>query len=310
MTLRSVHEKCHFQQGSILGPLLFSIYICDMLFETPANIDFAGYAEDNTPYTHSLNIENVLDNLQWTLEKKFHWRNHLVAKEGKWHLLISSKRPVDIHIPNTEILNEEKVKLLGVNLESRLSFDFYLNTLFEKGSKKYHALARVRITWIKKTTYSHKWLHNISVFLLSPLIWMSQIRTMNNIINKTHGEALRRVYKNETNLSLVHLLKKSKSVSIHQRNLQALATEIYKVRIDLVPEIMKKIFTLYENHTIWKNDSALQRRRRCTVYVETKMTFCLTHKAFQCGLYHFQASKLFLRIVLSLSLLFFKKSYK
>ena len=65
---------------------------------------------------------------------------------------------------------------------------------------------------------------------------------MNNIINKTHGEALRRVYKNETNLSLVHLLKKSKSVSIHQRNLQALAAEIYKVRIDLVPEIMKKNF--------------------------------------------------------------------
>ena len=70
----------------------------------------------------------------------------MVAKEGKWHLLISSKRPVDIHIPNTEILNEEKLKLLGVNLEIRLSFDFYLNTLFEKGSKKYHALARLRIT--------------------------------------------------------------------------------------------------------------------------------------------------------------------
>ena len=36
-------------QVSILGPLLFNIYICDMFFETPENIDFAGYAEENTP---------------------------------------------------------------------------------------------------------------------------------------------------------------------------------------------------------------------------------------------------------------------
>ena len=39
-----------------------------MLFETPANIDFAGYA----PYTHSSNIENMLQNLQGALEKTIH----------------------------------------------------------------------------------------------------------------------------------------------------------------------------------------------------------------------------------------------
>ena len=51
-------------QGSILGPLLFNIYICDMFFETPENIDFAGYADDNTPYTYSSKIEHVLSSLQ------------------------------------------------------------------------------------------------------------------------------------------------------------------------------------------------------------------------------------------------------
>ena len=59
-------------QGSVLGPLLFNTYIFDMLFETPANIDFAGYADDNIPYTYFSNIKNVLDNLQGALEKMFH----------------------------------------------------------------------------------------------------------------------------------------------------------------------------------------------------------------------------------------------
>ena len=58
-------------QGSILGPLLFNIHICDMFFETPKDIDFAGYADDNTPYICSSNIDEVLENLQGKLEQPF-----------------------------------------------------------------------------------------------------------------------------------------------------------------------------------------------------------------------------------------------
>ena len=116
-----------------------------MFFETPAKIGFAGYTDGNTPHTYSSNIENVLDNLQGALEKMFHWfsTNHLVANAGKCYLLASSKTLVDINISNTEILSEARVKLLGVNLAGRLNFDFHVNALLRKASKKYHALARV-----------------------------------------------------------------------------------------------------------------------------------------------------------------------
>ena len=52
-------------QGSVLGSLLFNI----MFFWNTTNIDFAGYADDNTFYTYFSNIENVLDNLQGALKK-------------------------------------------------------------------------------------------------------------------------------------------------------------------------------------------------------------------------------------------------
>ena len=116
-----------------------------MFFETLENVDFAGYADDNTPYTYSSKIEDVLSNLQGASEKLFSWfsANHLVANAGKCHLLTSSNLPVDIRITNTKISNVERVKLLGVDIEGRLNFDYHVNTLLKKANKKYHALARV-----------------------------------------------------------------------------------------------------------------------------------------------------------------------
>ena len=149
-----------------------------MFFETPENIDFTGYADDNTPYTYSSKIEHVLSNLQGASEKLFSWfsANHLVANAGKCHLLTSSNLPVDIRITNTKISNVERVKLLGVNIEGRLNFDYHVKALLKKANKKDHALARV-------CNYmdSKKWRVLMKAFITSqfsycPLVWMFHSR--------------------------------------------------------------------------------------------------------------------------------------
>ena len=101
-----------------------------------------------TPYTYSSYIKNVLDNLQGALEKMLYWfsTNNLVANAGKCYLLTSSKSPVNVHISNTEILNEERVKLLGENLEGRLNFGFHVNRLLKKASKNTMLLQECTIT--------------------------------------------------------------------------------------------------------------------------------------------------------------------
>ena len=44
----------------------------------------------------------------------------------------------------------------------------------------------------------------------------------------------------------LHLLQKDNSVTIHQQNLQVLASEIFKAKNDLSPEIMKELYELKE----------------------------------------------------------------
>ena len=53
------------------------------------------------------------------------------------------------------------------------------------------------------------------------------------------------MYENK-NLSFSELLELDNTVTIHQRNLQVLATEIFKVKNNLSPEIMKQVFDFQE----------------------------------------------------------------
>ena len=81
-----------------------------------------------------------------------------------------------------------------------------------------------------------------SQFSYCPLIWMFHSRNLNNKINRIHERALRLVYQN--NLSFSELLNLDNSLTVQQKNLQGLVTEIYKIKNRIAPEIMKEIFEL------------------------------------------------------------------
>ena len=75
-------------------------------------------------------------------------------------------------------------------------------------------------------------------------------RGLNNKVNNLHERALKTVYRDKKS-SFETLLKHDKSVPIHVKNLQYLVTEIFKVKNDLCPEIMKEIFIFMKiQHTI------------------------------------------------------------
>ena len=58
-------------QGSILGPLPFHIYICDLFYDTD-DCGIASYDDDNTPCASSSNFDALLNKLEESTNNLFH----------------------------------------------------------------------------------------------------------------------------------------------------------------------------------------------------------------------------------------------
>ena len=80
-----------------------------------------------------------------------------------------------------------------------------------------------------------------SQFNYCPLIWMFHRRGANNKINHLYERLLQIVYKDIISY-FEDLLKKDRSCTIHQRNIQSLAIELFKVQGNLSKNIMYDIF--------------------------------------------------------------------
>ena len=198
----------------------------------------ANYADDTTPYSMETTIDTLLQNLYNATSVLIKWfkANYLKLNPDKCKLLVSKfDKDVSLIINEEVIECSESVKLLGVTIDNRLNFKEHISKLCKKVSSKLHALARVS-SYIDQD--KSRFIE--SQFSYCPLVWMFHSRTLNNRINKLHEMALRLVYK-ESKLTFEELLRKDNSFSIHHRNLQKLATEMYKVHNDLSPAIMLKI---------------------------------------------------------------------
>ena len=55
-------------QGSILGPLLFNIFLADLFFIL-SETDIANYADDNTPYTSSNDVNGLIKEFRRSFKK-------------------------------------------------------------------------------------------------------------------------------------------------------------------------------------------------------------------------------------------------
>ena len=217
------------------------------------------------------NIDNVIASLEEASNALFDWfkNNRLKSNPDKCHALVSTIKPLDIKIGDYKVGNSECEKLLGVKIDANLSFDIHISDLCKKASRKISALARVAPFM---SLGKRKLLMNAfftSQFSYCPLIWMCHSRGNNRKINMLHERCLRIVY-NDKQSSFTELLNKDSSVSIHTRNIQRLAIEMFKFYKGLSPPLMANIFKRKENHYILRNASDFSRPIVKSVYHGTE----------------------------------------
>ena len=230
-------------QGSVLGPLLFNIYLNDLFWFIEG--DVTNYADDTTPYECNASIVQLKLNLEKDANNALTWfeNNYMKLNTDKCKLIVAGRKDhkISIKVGNSEIFEQNEVELLGIETDNKLTFSKHLNNRIKKANSKLAAIIRYQhfLSLDQKKIALNSFVH--SQFSYAPLAWMFHSRDINNKINRVHKRALRLVY-NDHISCYKHLLRIDGGFTIHERNIQILMIEMFKSRNGLEPHLLQGIF--------------------------------------------------------------------
>ena len=205
---------CGLPQGSILGPKFFNISINDMFYEF-VNTDVCNVADDTTPFACDMNLENLIRNLESDVASVIDWfaANFMVLNADKCHFLLSKPKTAVqqkyIEVGGQVIWESSEETLLGVSVETNLTFQANIEKINKKASPKLSALIRLaRIMPFEKKKILMSSFIRVQ-FSFCPLLWMFCTRKLNDKMNSLHKRGLQAVYL-DYDSTFAELLEKDK----------------------------------------------------------------------------------------------------
>ena len=183
-------------QGSVLGPLLFNVFMNDLFFFIEI-CKLYNYADDNSLSTCSDSIDGVISNLRHDGELSIAWfkSNGMEANPRKFQLLLCSARGFETHSIEIDrdvcIESEKSVVALGVEIDSDLRFAGHIRNCTNKASRQLHALSRIAKFLDVKTkciVYNSFIRSNMSY---CPLVWHFCGLQSNDKLEKNTGTGIK-----------------------------------------------------------------------------------------------------------------------
>ena len=181
-------------QGSILGPLLFNVYLND-LFYLDIDSNLCNYADDNTLYQCDASLSELISKLETSARSVIQWfgYNYMKLNESKCKLLVTGNKEEVIiaSVGDVNVVESHKVKLLGICIDRELKFNENVNIKCNIAGKKLNALMRLGniLPFHRKRVLIKSFVE--SQFSYAPLLSLFHSREVNNKVNNLHYRALR-----------------------------------------------------------------------------------------------------------------------
>ena len=184
----------------------------------------------------------LLQSLSLSLQSHCYLKLLHCYNPDKRHSLLSKNDNFETNINENRISNTRFEKLLGVTFDNQLNFNHHISKICKTASNKLHALARVSHYMDEDKSRILFNLYFSSQFNYCPLIWMNHSKSINKKTNNLHERALKLIYCDHSS-NFQELLQRDNFVTIHQKNIQALAIMMHKVVNNIAPTIVSELFS-------------------------------------------------------------------
>ena len=276
-------------QGSILGPLLFNIFLNDLFYFIEKCILY-NFADDNSLADFSFNIEDLLNNLQHDSKICIEWftKNGMEANPTKFNFMILSDQPVgnvEISITeNVKIVSESIVKVLGVFIDSRLTFNEHVKHSCVKAARQVKALARISkfINFKARKLIFQSFV--MSNFSYCPLVWHFCGKKNNSKIEKIQERALRIVCDDYTS-TYQELISKVGTTTVLQSRINCILLEVFKSINHTNPKYIQDMIDITNSPYDYRNSIKLIQPKKKTKQILACAPSIIWHR--NCGMTSF-----------------------